>query len=234
MTKTLQSAIYGAAALAALCAAPLAAQAGAGDAGTFRVYVSGREVGTEEFTIRQTGSGAGSETVATGKVSLRLPAGSLELSPRLRSSGVQADPVAYQVDIGGDAPRRISGNIGGGRVSARIVTGTGEQLREYVASSGAVVLDEHVAHHFYFLAQRTRSGRIPVIIPSANRQVLATVASRGEERVDVGGTTASLFRLSVTPDGGAEHHVWVDALGRVIKVEIPSTGYLAVRTEIPR
>src|ERR1044072_4526839 len=107
------------AALATLLAAPLIAQAGTADQGTFRVLVGGREVGTEQFTIAQTGSGNGAVLLATGRVSLRLPTGSLELTPRLRATGVGADPVHYEVDVGGDSPQRIAGNIGGGRVSAK-------------------------------------------------------------------------------------------------------------------
>ncbi|HEX5725934.1 MAG TPA: hypothetical protein VFX98_10750 [Longimicrobiaceae bacterium] len=221
------------AALLAPCAAPAAAQA-ATDQGTFRVYVEGREVGTEEFSIRQSGSGSSAEFVATGRVSLRLPTGSLELTPRLRAAGVQADPTAYQVDVGGDSPRKIVGTIGEGRVSAKIVTASGEQLREYVASQGAVVLDEGVAHHYFFLAQRVRSGRVPVIVPRENRQVIATVTDRGQESVQIGSQAVMLYHLVVQPAGGGEQHVWVDALNRVLKVEIPQRGYLAVRTEIPR
>ena len=222
-----------AAALAALAlTAPLSAQAV--DAGTFRVFVEDRDVGTEEFSILQTGTGSGSETVATGRVRLRLPEGTLELDPRLRARGIGADPVEYQVSIGGTSPSRIVGTVGGGRFSARIVTATGEQLREYVASSGALVLDDGVAHHYFFLAQRTHAGRVPVIIPRENRQVMAQVTDRGEEAVDVGGTRATLFHLVVQPQGGDEHHVWVDALNRVVKVEIPARRYVAVRTEVPR
>ncbi|HEX8831397.1 MAG TPA: hypothetical protein VF705_09545, partial [Longimicrobium sp.] len=189
---------------------------------------------TEEFTIRQVGSGETSEYTATGRISLRLPTGSLELTPRLRSRGLQADPTSYQVDVGGDSPRKIVGNVGEGRFSARIVTAAGEQLREYAASSGALVLDEGVAHHYFFLAQRTRSGRVPVIVPRENRQVMATVTSRGEERVDVNGTQVPLYHLVVQPAGAGPQHVWVDALNRVIRVEIPDRGYRAVRTELPR
>jgi hypothetical protein len=222
------------AALATLLAAPLSAQAGTADQGTFRVLVGGREVGTEQFNIAQTGSGNGAVLVATGRVSLRLPTGSLELTPRLRATGVGADPVHYEVDVGGDSPQRIAGNIGGGRVSAKIVTASGEQLREYVASSGALVLDEGVAHHYYFLAQRLHNGRVPVIVPRENRQVIATVSSRGEETVQVGGASARLFHLVVQPQGGEEHHVWVDDLNRVIRVHVPSRQYEAVRTALPR
>ena len=213
---------------------PLAAQSAADDAGTFRVSIGGHPVGTEEFTIRQVGVGATAEVTAVGRVRLDLPTGTLDLQPRLRTTGFQADPVGYEIIAGGDAQRRISGSIGGGRFSARILTATGEQMREYVASAGATVLDDGVAHHYYFLARRTRTGRVPILIPREHRQVMATVRSLGEERITIDGTTLDLFRLVVTPDGGDERHVWVDALNRVIRVEIPAAGYLAVRTEIPR
>lgn len=220
-------------ALAAAYAAPAPASAQVADSGSFRVYVNDREVGTEEFLIVQTGTGSAAETTATGRVRLRLPDGTLELDPRLTTRGIGADPVEYQVQVGGTSPGRIVGTIGGGRVSARIVTPTGEQLREYVASSGAVVLEDPVAHHYYFLAQRAHQDRVPVIVPRDNRQVMATVVNRGEERVRVGGEDATLYHLVVVA-GGLERHVWADALNRVIRVDIPSRGYRAERTRIPR
>jgi hypothetical protein len=212
----------------------LAAQAAVLDEGTFRITIDGRTAGTEEFTIRQTGAGGAVEIAATGTVQLNLATGSLELAPRLRASGLRSDPVAYEVTVGGDSPRRIVGSIGGGRFSARIVSPAGEQLREYVASSGAVVLDDGVAHHYYFLARRVRNGRAPIIIPRENRQVMATVTDHGEEPVNIGGATVSLYRLTVQPEGGNERRVWVDSLNRVIRVEIPATNYLAVRTVVPQ
>lgn len=220
--------------MAALLSTPLVAQTGVHDEGTFEIQVNGRRVGTEEFTLRQTGVGTNAEFVATGRVQVLLPSGSLELVPRLRSTGFQADPVSYEVSIGGDSPRRIVGTVGNGRFSARIVTPAGEQLREYVASSGATILDEGVAHHYYFLARRTRNGRVPILIPRENRQVMAQVTDRGEEQVTINGTRLTLFHLVVSPAGGEDRHVWVDSLGRVIRVEIPERNYLATRTEIPR
>jgi hypothetical protein len=213
-------------------AAPAAAQGG--DQGTFRVFVDDREVGTEEFTITQMGTGASAELVAIGRVRVGLPDGTLELDSRLRARGIGADPVDYQVTVGGSAPSRTIGTIGGGRFSAKIVTPTGEQLREYVASNGAVVLDQGVAHHYYFLAQRTHQGRVPVIVPRENRQVIATVTNRGEESVSVNGGATTLFHLVVQPQGGDEHHVWVDALNRVVRVEVPARAWRAERTQIPR
>jgi hypothetical protein len=226
--------LYAFALLGAALSVPAETAAQQVDSGTFVVYVEDREVGTEHFLISQAGSGAGAEMVATGRVRVRLPEGTLELDPRLTARGVGADPVNYQVNVGGSSPSRVVGTVGGGRFSAKIVTGSGEQLREYVASSGAVVLDQGVAHHYQFLAQRTHQGRVPVIVPRENRQVMATVASRGEETVSIGGVEATLFHLVVQPAGGDEHHVWVDALNRVVRVEVPARAYRAERTRIPR
>jgi hypothetical protein len=216
-----------------VAAAPLGAQTVV-DQGTFQVTVRGQAAGREEFSIRQTGSGRGTEVVASGRVELTLPGGTLELTPRLRARGLDAAPVNYQVDVGGDSPSRLLGQVGSGRFSARIVSAAGEQLREYVASDRALVLDDGVAHHYYFLAQRARSGTVPVIVPRENRQVMAAVSSMGEERVTVAGSPVSLFHLVVRLPGYGERHVWVDALNRVIRVRIPETGYEAVRTEVPR
>jgi hypothetical protein len=135
--------------------------------------------------------------------------------------------------VGGSSPQRIVGTVGSGRFSAKIVTGAGEQLREYVVSSGALVLDDGIAHHYYFLAQRG-AARVPVIIPRESRQALATVTRRGEEATDVSGTQVRAYHLVVQVGGGPERHVWVDALNRVLKVEIPERSYVAVRTAVPR
>ncbi len=210
------------------------AQTRAEDEGTFNIVVSGRRVGTEEFTIRQSGVGASSEFVAMATIDVQLPSGRLALAPRLRTSGFQADPVSYEVSVGGDAPRRIVGTVGSGRFSARIVTPSGEQLREYVASSGATILDEGIAHHYYFLARRTRAGRVPILIPRENRQVMAEVIDRGEDQQTIGGVRVTLYHLVVRPDQGEDRHVWVDSLGRVIRVEVPDRNYVAVRAELPR
>jgi hypothetical protein len=212
---------------------PAAAQTGASDAGTFLISVGGRQVGTEEFNIVQTGVGANSEIVATGRVRVQLPTGTVELTPRLRTTGFEANPVSYEVAVGSTSPRRVIVTVASGRVSARTLTASGEQMREYLASPGAIVLDDGLAHQYYFVARRLRNGTIPIIIPRENRQVMATVSGKGEEKVQIGDQSVSLFHIVVTPAGGDERHVWVDALGRVIRVQIPARNYVAVRSEIP-
>lgn len=224
----------------AIAAVPLVAQ-DVVDQGSFEVSLDGRPAGTEEFSIRQSGSGGSAETTAAARVRLRVPEGVLELAPRLRTTGVRSDPVAYQVDVGGTAPRKIVGTVGGGRFSAKIVTPAGEQLREYVASNGAVVLEDGVAHHYYFLAQRLREGQIPVLVPRESRQVAARVENLGEQQIQIAGQNVPAYHLLVRLRPEEERHVWLDALNRVLRVEhcriaagrcVPT--YVAVRTERPR
>lgn len=217
-----------------LAALPASAQIGANDAGTFDVQVGGRSAGTEVFEIRQSGAGSGAQIIASGRVNLVVPTGTLDLLTRLETTGFQAEPSAYEVTVGGTSPRKIVGTIGNNRFSARIATPSGEQMREYVASSGATVLDDGVAHHYYFLARRMRNGSVPVIIPRENRQVMAVVRDLGMETVTIGEAEVPLYHLEVQPDGGDLRHVWVDDLGRVIRVTIPTRGYVAVRTQLPQ
>jgi hypothetical protein len=109
-------------------------------------------------------------------------------------------------------------------------------MREYLAGEGAVLADDGVAHHYYFLAKRLDqgAGRVPVIIPRQNRQVTATVAVAGNETLAVAGRSIEARKLSITSPGGPERIVWIDAQGRVLRMEIPSTSFLAQRVEAPK
>lgn len=206
------------------------------DEGGFRILLKGQEVGSETFSIRQNGSGESVVVIAVGKVVLDTARGGTTLNAELQVTGSALRPSAYQVHVEGLGAERIAGRVVGGRFSARIISPAGEQMREYLASDGAVVVDEGTAHQYYFLAQRVgaEGGRVPVIVPRLNRQLTATVAVRGLEAVAVGSGGMQARHLVVSAAGYAEKHVWVDAAGRVLRVEIPATGYVAERTAAPK
>ena len=109
-------------------------------------------------------------------------------------------------------------------------------MREYLASEGAIVVDQGVAHHHFFLANRdlTSPVEVALIIPRLNRQVTATVSLLGAETIRIGQDDVASRRLRITTEAGAERSVWVDSAGRVLRVEVPATGYLAERTAVPR
>ena len=206
------------------------------DEGTFKLRLNGQEVGTETFNIRQNGSGESAVVIAVGKVVIDTARGAQEINAQLSMKGPALQTSAYQVNVDGANPLKISGLVVGTRFSARIMSGAGEQMREYMASDGAVVTDDGMAHHYYFLAQRvgTGSGRVPVLVPRQSRQFTATVSGQGNEMVTVGGSSMPGRHLVVSTPGGPERHVWVDENGRVLRYEVPSQKFTAERQAAPK
>ena len=218
----------------ALGALPAQAQ-GVLDRGTFRLTLAGQEVGSESFTIRQDGTGAAAVTVAQGSVALDTGKVAQELTSWLRMSATGARPAEYRLNVQGSSQEQITGSVAGGRFSARIVSPAGEMMREYLASDGAVVVDDGLVHQYYFVAQRAGSAgtRVALLIPRESRQVIATVSAGGSEPIDIGGKRVDARLLRVSGAGLPERQLWVDAQGRVLRFSIPSRGFVATRTALP-
>lgn len=205
------------------------------DEGVFRVLVGGQEVGMETFSIKRTGSGDGAVTIAQGRVVLDRDGAGEEVATALEVSGPALRPAAYQVTVRGDEQQKIFGRLVGGRFRAQILSSAGEQMREYLAGEGALVLDDGVAHHYYFLALRpdVQEFRVPIIVPRQSRQLTTQVTSRGMESVQVAGQAVQARHLVVQPSEGPTRHVWADDRGRILRVEVPDRNYAAVRTTLP-
>ncbi len=222
--------------LMALSAAPLHAQTVTLDEGSFRLSVSGREVGTEVFSIRQNGTGQNAVIIAVGRVVLDGDKGPQELSSELQVAGGTLRPAAYEVRVQGADAGQIKGRVVGGRFSAQIVSPAGEMMREYLAGDGAVVSDEGVAHQYYFLARRAdgKSARIPLIIPRMNRQVVAQVTFGGPEKIAIAGRSYDGQKYTIAAPGTPTREVWVDGEGRVLRLEITDRKFVAQRVAAPK
>lgn len=225
----------GALAAAVLLAVPLSAQTVTLDEGTFRILVDGNEVGVERFVIKQNGTGANAVVQASGQVVLEAAAGGGQTVSVVELAGAGLRPTRYELELRGPDARRIQGTVVGARASARTTSPAGEALREYIVGNNAVLIDDGVAHHYYFLARRLEDGsaQVPILIPRENRQVMASVTTAGQENVTIGSTAVPARRLVVRPAGGDERSVWVDAEGRVLQVRIPARNYTAVRSALP-
>ena len=221
-----------AAALTATLALPAASQVTTLDEGTFTIVRNGTPVGRESFTIRSSAGGPGGAVVqARATVSYD----DRRLTPVLKSDSI-GSPTEYQLEVraGANASEVLKGVIRRGRFSATMQTPRGENLKEYVVSEGALVLDEDVFHQYYFLARGGRTGSVPVVVPHRNVQVVMRMEDRGPASVSVGGRTIAGRAFVLVEPGGANREIWVDAQGRVLKVAIPSRGIVATRDEPPR
>jgi hypothetical protein len=233
MTKTMVRNIWLAGLL--IAGAPLAAQTETLDEGTYRILIGGQEVGMETFSIRRTGSGASAVVLAKGRVVVDANKGNTQINATVQLSGPSLRPAAYEMEVRGGEAQGIRATVRGSRVSARIVSPAGENMREYLVSDGAVLIDEGVAHQYYFLARQvgTTSTSVPIVMPRQSKQVAASVTYRGEESVAVGGGNVTARHIVVQPAGSAAVDVWADAEGRILKISIPSRNYVAVRTALP-
>lgn len=208
-----------------------AAQTTTIDEGSFRLSVRGSTIGTETFTIQRSGSGANATVVAQGRIMLDTGEQTRAI---LQLQGAALQPSAYQIEVSGDNRQNITGRAAGNRFRATIVSTSGEQMREYLVSEGAVILDDGVAHQHYFIARSIGgSGRVHVILPRQSRQVTATVTDQGAESIRVANRQVTGRRISIDISGLDNRTIWVDDQNRVLRLQIPAQDLVAVRTSLP-
>lgn len=211
-------------------AAPVRAQNVILDEGTFRILRGGQEVGTETFTIRRIGQGDDTYIIANAVVELDLPTGHEQVKPLLRATP-DLSVERYQVEVSGREPTEIALTLSGRRFVARIRTASGEQEREFRATPGAVLLEDGVAHQYWFLSQLAQGTAVTVLVPRAGTQDRIVVRSARPESVTVAGTQVQARHVTLDINGHV-HEVWYDADGRVLRVVIPDTGSSAERTSL--
>jgi len=179
--------------------------------------------------IVRTPSGSGIVLVATGTAVL----GTTRTVTALRTDTSGA-PLAYQLEgrEAGDVRERVSVQVGRGRVSARAQSPRGESAREYFLKDGMLVLDEDVVHQYYFLALHRERSTVSVVLPRRNVVAELRVVNKGDEPIEIAGSRVVARHLGFA-DGAGEREIWVDALGRVLRVDAPVLGLVAVRDALP-
>lgn len=108
------------------------------------------------------------------------------------------------------------------------------EYRQALPQTPTVVLDRFFAHHYFFVAPYQTPGGISVsaILPRRGAQSTGTLRMTTVEPITVGGLTIQAQRLELRLDG-AVHEIWLDGQNRVLRVQIPSQDYVAVRRDPP-
>jgi hypothetical protein len=201
------------------------------DQGSFTITHNGQRAGREDFTITGTPAANPQELIARATVVY----GDRRLIPELRADSLLT-PYTYSVEVknAGASQEKWRGTILRGRVSAKIESSRGEAAKEFIASEGALILDDDVYHQYYFVARKVTSGTIAVIIPRRNSQQILKVASAGEDRIMIGTQEIEARHLVISDASGEQRDLWVDAKSRVLKVAVPARGLVALRDDPPR
>ena len=209
-------------------ALPVRAQNVVVDQGVFRIFDHGREVGTETFTIRRVGQGEDTHIIANAVIELDLPEGHQQVKPLLRG-GSDLNLSAYQVEVSGSEATEVAVTLSGRRFLTRTSSPSGELDREFRATPGAVVLDNGVAHQYWFLSRLAEGTEVTALVPRAGTQHRIQVRESILESVEVADAQVQSRHVTLTIDGHT-HEVWYDAEDRVLKVVVPDSGFTAERT----
>lgn len=221
-----------AAALAALAAAPAAAQTFL-DQGVLTIERGRTQAGREEFAIRTTPGRLGHPgvlAVATDTYRDREVRAALELTD-------DHAPVTFQVDVSGRGGliERISGQFGRGRVALRRVTPQGESVREFPVPPKVAVLDDDGFDQYAFLPRPDPGSTtaVKLLLPRASRVVDATVRALGPDTLTIGSQRLVASQYALTLAAGEERRFWCSAGGELLKVALPAQRITATRTAPP-
>jgi hypothetical protein len=202
------------------------------DQGVFAVSYHGRPAGTEDFSIRRAGLGPDDAMFANATVTLSRDGTSQQIRPLLRATPAGV-AIEYQVEVGGADALELGLRRVARRYVATIRSVAGEEQREFPAATETRILEQDVAHFYYFLRETEPASVTPVIEPRARTRLQLTAGPPVDETILIGSTSLAARRVDYT-DGAEVRRVWFDALGRVLRVEIPATGYVAERTDVLR
>lgn len=202
------------------------------DAGQFSIAIGGRAVGVEDFTIRATGLGREDAVFANGVVSTDGAGGPQEVRPLLRAAPPEGSAVSYQVGVRGREAMELRLARGDRRYVATIQSEVGDEDREFQAREGTRVIERGVAHHYYFLRDLREGEAVNVLEPRTRRQLTLTAGPRSDEELRMGPNVVSSQRIEFVSDQNDSRIVWFDRQGRVLRVEIPSLGWVAERTDL--
>lgn len=201
------------------------------DEGTFTVTEKGAPIGRESFRISRTPGPGGQVYLVKGQSRL----GAISVSTTLGTDSLGV-PVSYSSERqeGGQLVQSIRGRGRPGRFSILKQTQNGESAREYLLNNGALLIDEDIFHHLYFVPGAVGHQHLIVIAPRPAQQDTFTVEDRGVEGVEIAGRSLSGRRYTLVSSVRGTKDVWVDAQGRLLKVSVPAKGVVALRDDPPR
>ena len=204
------------------------------DEGVLVVRVDTLEVARESFRLshgRLSRGDAGWTLATTIRYDRARPV--VVLAPILEVNG-DTMPATLQYDVADPRqPSRILGELGRGRFTVRFVARATERAREFPTGRRMAVLDDSVFALYIFAAWRATTEPVAVtaIFPRALRRDAVQIDDLGLASTTLNRAVTRLRHITVTGGGGGQDtvHLWLDAAGRLMKVEIPSRRLSAER-----
>ena len=219
-------------AIALAGAAPTLAQTSAVvDEATFMISRKGAPIGRESFRIiRAPGPGG---QVFLARATSALGEDRVATTLATDSAGI---PVSYDATLSqrGELLLRLQGRGRPDRFSMLVQSKGGEAAREYLVRPGIMLLDDDQFHQFYFILRAARDSQVTIIAPRTARRETMRLVDMGLESLPIGGQGITARRLALVDSAGGRRELWLDPLGRLLKVSVPEKGLIALRDDPPR
>lgn len=203
------------------------------DEGVFVVRQDTVEIARESFRLthgRLSRGEAGWTLATTVRYDRARPV--VVLSPILE---VSADtlPATLQYDVADPRqPSRILGELNRNRFTVRFVARATERAREFPAGQRTTVLDDSVFALYIFAGWWASSAPLSLtaIVPRSLRRDMIEAQDHGQAATTLNRDSATLRHVSISGGANGIVHLWFDAAGRLMKIEIPSRRLTVERT----
>ena len=215
------------------CTGPARAQDGRA-AATFRIFASGRAIGTEQVTVTQTQDGW--SIAGSGRLEAPVNLDTRWFEARYDrawhpftvdlDATLQGDTLAMKIGFGADV------------ATATVTRGAEESVVAHAISPGSVVLSDSFFAAYEALARRLGDAEVGAEVPAyftGQGEIGIRLDRVLEERLQTPARSIVARRHQVTflrPNGPFGGEVWADEYGRLLRLSLPSAGVEILREDI--
>lgn len=208
------------------------------DDGSFGIFVSGRRVATETFTVKQLADGSVTTSEIRLEGSNQLQTATLQLAPN-------GDLVRYDwKESGGTEKGETTVAPAQQFLTQQIRLGDKVSEHPYLMPSSSAILDD------YFFSQRElllwrylgtscrqvpgkqgcqmEKGQFGFVVPRQRMSGMATINYEGREMVSLHGVPKELSRFSMTSEFG-NWLLWLDESNKLVRIILPGESTEVVR-----
>lgn len=213
---------------------PISAQGRVLDRAVFLVSRGSDLIGREEYRLHKGQlSEVGATMVSTGftvSVTAYYPSSrSYASATSIVHLSQDSLPSGARLDLDGSGQPNAFVDFTARRITVRNRTAAGESAGQYPRPERVLLADESLMSMLAVLPGTT-PGPMALFYPRTGRMSRVQLADHGAESTLVSDDERVLRHLSIEARD-LEWHLWYDSRGRLVKLEIPTDGLTAIRTE---
>ena len=191
----------------------------------FTIYVAGKEIGQEKFSIQDSGDSISSNSIVTFRDPNQHQNVRLETQLNMNT---QYFPQTYQLrtTVGG-RKGAMTGTFAPGEAKFQYLTNGTPRKSGLLMGDRYIVLDTNVFHHFVFIGRlfdfssTEKSQSLEVVIPQEIDSGILKISEVGMEKISMYGKQKNLHHLRAD-SGPLAIDLWVDDQHILYKIALPT------------